>query len=411
MRPLTYSTSKMLLPIADRPLLEHVLLTLKGAGVTTATIVVGYRRQEVADHFGDGEDLGMRLSYVWQQKQRGTAHALSCVNIKESFVMVNGDVLFDALSLGAMIEKHKSTGAAATLGAYRVEDVTPYGALVTDGRKVMKLVEKPKKKESGLVNAGVYVFSPVIFEAIAKTKPSPRGELEVTSSVQKLINQNRFVQFHELKRWQHVGTPWDLLQANEQFLRIQAANMRGTAEAGAHVASNVSVGEGTRVRAGAYIDGPSRIGENCDIGPNCFVRPFTSIGDRVRVGNGVEIKNSIVMDCTHVGHLSYIGDSIVGRKCNFGAGTKVGNLRLDGKNVKMVVGGKLVDTGRRKFGAVMADEVKTGLNSVINPGLALGPNSVLGPGVVLYKDLAPNKYVMVEQQLKETHVDERRTGV
>jgi bifunctional UDP-N-acetylglucosamine pyrophosphorylase/glucosamine-1-phosphate N-acetyltransferase len=332
----------------------------------------------------------------------GTAHALSCVNLKESFVMVNGDVMFDSPSLGAMIEKHKSTGAAATLGAYRVDDVTPYGALAVEGKKVIKILEKSKKKESGLANAGVYVFSPQIFEAVARTKHSPRGELEVTASIQKLIDQGRFVQFHELKWWQHVGVPWDLLDANEHFLKMQAANVKGIIEDGAHVASNVSVGDGTRIRAGAYIEGPSRMGKNCDIGPNCFIRLFTSLGDRVRIGNGVEVKNSIIMDETHIGHLSYIGDSIVGGRCNFGAGTKVGNLRLDEKNVQVMVRGKLVDTGRRKFGAIIADDVKTGLNSVINPGISLGPNSALGPGVVLYKDLPPNKCILIEQQLKET---------
>jgi len=393
--------SKMLLPIAGRSLLEHVLLALKEAGIFSATLVVGYRREEIADYFGDGMELGLQLSYVWQQKQMGTAHALSCVNFKESFVMVNGDVVFDSPSLEAMIEKHKSTGAAATLGAHRVEDITPYGALVAEGKKVLKISEKSKKKESGLANAGVYVFSPAIFEAIARTKPSPRGELEITASIQKLIEQGRFVQFHELKWWQHVGMPWDLLDANEHFLKTQAANMRGIVEDGAHVASNVSVGDGTRIRAGAYVEGPSRIDKNCDIGPNCFIRPFTSVGDGVRVGNGVEVKNSIIMDETHIGHLSYIGDSIVGRRCNFGAGTKVGNLRLDEKNVKVTVRGKFVDTGRRKFGAIIADDVKTGLNSVINPGIALGPNSALGPGVVLYKDLPPNKCILMEQQLKE----------
>ena len=150
MRPLTHSMSKMLLPIAGRSLLEHVLLALKEAGVFSAILVVGYRREEIADYFGDGMELGMQLSYVWQQKQMGTAHALSCVNLKESFVMVNGDVMFDSPSLAAMIEKHKSTGAAATLGAYRVDDITPYGALVVDGKKVPKNIRKTEEKRKRL---------------------------------------------------------------------------------------------------------------------------------------------------------------------------------------------------------------------------------------------------------------------
>lgn len=205
-----------------------------------------------------------------------------------------------------------------------------------------------------------------------------------------------------LKWWMDLGRPWELLDANEHLLKRQAGGVRGMVEPNARVENGVLVGEGTRVRSGAYIEGPTYIGRNCDIGPNCYVRPFTSIGDGVRVGNGVEIKNSIIMDRTHIGHLSYVGDSIVGRGCNFGAGTKVGNLRLDDKNVAMVIKGKRVDTGRRKLGAVIADGVKTGLNCVINPGLKLGPNSVVGPGAVLYKDLPPNRCVLVKQRVEET---------
>jgi len=403
MRPLTHSVSKMLLPIAGRPLIEHVLAGLKEAGITEATLVVGNRKQEIIDHLNEGKALGMRLSYVEQPERKGTAHALSFVEMKESFVAVNGDVLFDAASLKEMVDAHKRTGAAATLGVFRVDDVTPYGALLTEGKRVLGVIEKPRKKESVLANAGVYVFNPVIFEAIAGTRRSRRGEVEITSSIQGLIRGGRFVQAHELRWWLHVGVPWALLDANEHFLKAQQASTRGAeVEGGARLTGNVLVGEGTKVRAGAYIEGPVRVGKNCDIGPNCFIRSFTSLGDRVRVGNGVEIKNSIIMDGTHVGHLSYIGDSIVGRSCNFGAGTKIGNLRLDEKNVVVRVKGKLTDTGRRKFGAVIADNVKTGLNSVINPGIKLGPNSALGPGVVLYKDLAPNRCVLVRQQLKES---------
>lgn len=402
MVPLTHSISKMLLPIAGRPLLEHVLTALKEAGVTAVTLIVGHRKQDIINHFGGGKALGMQLSYVEQPKQKGTAHALSFANLKEGFVAVNGDVLFDAASLREMIDVHKRTGAAATLGAYRVDDITAYGALVTDGKKVLKVVEKPKKGETNLANAGVYVFSPLIFAGIDKTRPSKRGELEITSSIQGLIDEGRFIQVHELKRWQHVGVPWDLLSANEFVLQKQDRRIKGMVEPGAVIRDNVWVGEGTRVRSGAYVEGPVRIGKNCDVGPNCFIRPFTTLGDRVRIGNGVEVKNCIVMDGTHIGHLTYVGDSVIGRNCNFGAGTKVGNLRLDEKNVKMEVKGKLVDTGRRKLGAIIADGVKTGLNSVVNPGLKLGPNSALGPGAVLYEDLAPNKCVLVKQQLEET---------
>jgi bifunctional UDP-N-acetylglucosamine pyrophosphorylase/glucosamine-1-phosphate N-acetyltransferase len=145
----------------------------------------------------------------------------------------------------------------------------------------------------------------------------------------------------------------------------------------------VIIGEGTVVRNGAYIIGPVVIGKNCDIGPNCFIRPSTSIGNNVHIGNGVEVKNCVIMDDTKIGHLTYIGDSVVGYGCNFGAGTKVANLRHDGKSIKSIIKGKRVDTGRRKLGVIMGDDVHTGINTSINVGVVIENGSGTRPGEVL----------------------------
>ncbi|HMK46308.1 MAG TPA: glucose-1-phosphate thymidylyltransferase, partial [Methanocella sp.] len=134
--------------------------------------------------------------------------------------------------------------------------------------------------------------------------------------------------------------------------------------------------------SGAYIVGPCIIGENCDIGPNCFVRASTSIGDDVHIGNAVEIKNSIIMNGTKIGHLSYVGDSVIGERCNFGAGTKVANLRLDEKTITVIIDGKKVDSGRRKLGCIMGDGVHTGIGSLINVGTSIGAGASIGPGVL-----------------------------
>ena len=140
------------------------------------------------------------------------------------------------------------------------------------------------------------------------------------------------------------------------------------------------------IRSGAYIEGPVKIGKDCTIGPNCYIRPSTSIGDRVYIGNGVEIKNSIIGDDTRIGHLSYVGDSVIGNGCNFGAGTKVANLRHDGKNIKVMLKGELVDTGRRKLGVIMGDHVHTGINTSINTGVMIDPGSTTLPGEVVMRN-------------------------
>ena len=178
-------------------------------------------------------------------------------------------------------------------------------------------------------------FSHEVFDKLKQTKASIRGEWELTDAVTFLAEEGKTVLAAELSKddWFDVGRPWDLLDANVWALKRMEHKVLGTIEQGAHLIGPVSVAESARIRSGAYIEGPVFIDEECDIGPNCFIRSGTSLGKKVRVGNACEIKNSIIMDGTHVGHLSYVGDSIFGEKCNLGAGTVTANFRFDdGRN-------------------------------------------------------------------------------
>jgi len=180
--------------------------------------------------------------------------------------------------------------------------------------------------------------------------------------------------------WLDIGRPWDMLDANMEYLKTISKDILGEVEDDVHIHGPVIVSKGARVRSGAYIEGPVIIGPDCDIGPNCYIRPYTSMGRGVRIGNAVEVKASIIMDRTHVGHLSYVGDSIIGSDCNFGAGTKVANLRHDGANIKVMIKGILIDSGRRKLGTIMGDNVHTGINSMLNVGSMIEPDTNIHPG-------------------------------
>ncbi|MBD3262210.1 MAG: glucose-1-phosphate thymidylyltransferase, partial [Candidatus Altiarchaeales archaeon] len=170
-----------------------------------------------------------------------------------------------------------------------------------------------------------------------------------------------------------------LLDANEIVMRSveHKINPKAIIEEYTTLKGEVSVGEGTRIKSGAYIEGPVYIGKNCVVGPNCYLRPHTVLMDGCKVGNAVEIKNSIIQPETCIGHLSYLGDCIIGEKCNFGAGTKVANLRFDDGEVSLEVKQNLVKSGRRKFGCLMGDNVKTGINVSIMPGRSIYPNAVV----------------------------------
>ncbi|MDP3103519.1 MAG: sugar phosphate nucleotidyltransferase [Candidatus Methanoperedens sp.] len=381
MGPLTENRPKAMLPIANRPLLEHIIVAIKAAGIKDFLVVTGYCKEKIIDHFGNGRSLGVNIEYIEQQRQNGTADAIAVArnSITERFLVTNGDVIAGIPDIKNILNAR----GEVVIAAKKVASPEEYGILYVKGNSVEKIVEKPKNPLSDLANAGIYVFEPSIFDAISGTGHSTRGEYEITDSIQRLIDSGKSSAYVSLETWQDIGFPWHMLEANEMMLKngedVQW-EIRGDVETNATLKGYVSAGKGTIVRNGAYIEGPVVIGKNCDIGPNCYIRPYTSIGDNVRIGNAVEVKNSIIMNKTHIGHLSYVGDSIIGERCNFGAGTKVANLRHDGRTVLVELGGRKFDSGRKKLGVIMGDDVHTGINSMLNVGTTIAGGAYIEPG-------------------------------
>lgn len=185
--------------------------------------------------------------------------------------------------------------------------------------------------------------------------------------------------------------PWQLLRANHDFLSsLTHSEIRGTIHPSAVVEGSLVLAETARILPGVYIEGNVVIGPGCKVGPNCYIRGATSIGAHCHIGQAVEIKNSIVLERTNVGHLSYVGDSVLGAGVNFGAGTITSNFRHDGGNHRAMAGGQLVDTGLRKLGCIVGDGVHTGIHTSIYPGRQLWPNTTTLPGAVVVKDVLPN---------------------
>jgi bifunctional UDP-N-acetylglucosamine pyrophosphorylase/glucosamine-1-phosphate N-acetyltransferase len=184
--------------------------------------------------------------------------------------------------------------------------------------------------------------------------------------------------------------PWDLLAIHEHILAaMDHDEIAGEVHPNAVIEGRLKLGKGSRILPGVFIEGNVVIGEGCKIGPNCYVRGSTSIGDNCHIGQSVEVKNSIILSGTNVGHLSYVGDSILGANVNLGAGTIVSNFRHDGGNHRSLVEGGLVDTGRRKFGTIVGDGVHTGIGTLIYPGRKIWPNMSTRPGEVVERDLRP----------------------
>ena len=185
-----------------------------------------------------------------------------------------------------------------------------------------------------------------------------------------------------------IRLPWDLLRANEAWVGgLETSALLGEVHASAVLEGIVHLGAGSRILPGVFIEGNVVVGAKCRIGPNCYIRGHTSIGDGCHIGQSVEIKNSLILSRTNVGHLSYVGDSVLGEAVNFGAGTVVSNFRHDGKNHRSMVAGELLDTGRRKFGAIVGDGVHTGIHTSIYPGRKLWPNTSTRPGEIVQRDV------------------------
>ena len=402
--PITATRPKHLIKVGGKPILQFCLEAVKKAGITEAIIVTHYMADAIRSYFGEGEKLGLHLSYVEQKEVIGTGNAASVAEpyIDGDFVLIYGDLLFGQDTVKHMIAQFKKGKTAAVIGVVPVDKPETYGIIEFDEQKnVKRIVEKPTAENapSNLANAGVYVFSNEVFNKIRQTKASIRGECELTDAITMLVEEGKTVVASQLSKddWFDIGRPWDLLDANNWALTRMEHKVLGIVEQGAYLIGPVSLAESARVRSGAYIEGPAFIDEGCDVGPNCYIRSGTSLGRKVRVGNACEIKNSLIMDDTHIGHLSYVGDSILGEKCNLGAGTIIANYRLDSGSIKMMIKDQVVNTGRRKLGVFLGDNVKTGIKCLFMPGVKVGVNSWVGPNFLVERDLPANTMAFLKQ--------------
>ncbi len=376
MRPLTYTRPKVMIPIANRPILEHLVVEAKKAGIGEFVFVVGYHDEQVRDYFADGSRWGVSIEYCRQSRQLGTADALRMVEglLSGDFLLMNGDIIVKHQDIIRVMEK-----GGNAVSVFSAEDPRGVGVLELSEGRVVRIYEKTASPPSCMVNAGIYLLTPGIFNAISRTVKSPRGEYELTDSLQLMIDSGQEVSYQEIDYWLNLSYPWDLLAANQSLLAEIETDNQGEVEENVVMKGTVSIGRNTVVRSGSYILGPVIIGEGCDIGPNCYIRPHTAIGDGCRIGGATELKASIVMAGTRIPHHNYVGDSVIGAGCNLGSGAKIANLRLDKKDI--VVDG--IDSKRRKLGAIIGDGVEVGINASINTGSIIGNNAYIAPGAVV----------------------------
>ncbi len=358
MYPLTVSRPKPLIEVANKPVLEHNLEQMLGL-VEEAIIIVGYKKDQIINRFGDNYK-GLKIKYVVQEKQLGTGHAVLTAEklINNKFLVLNGDDLFSRKDM-VNLSKYDN----CILVKYK-EDPSAFGAVVVEKGLVKDIVEKSKKVISHLVNTGMYSFSPEVFEILKKIEPSVRGEYELTDAVKVLAREGK-MHYEEVQGyWIPVGYPWHILEATEKLLEEkEEVSLKGKLGKKVVIEGSLDLGEGSIIEDGCILKGNIVIGKGCFIGEKSELSGFTAIGDGTRIGEKVKLINTIIGAGSELEDNCEVKDSVLGDKVRLSVGVKISNLgkSSSGKSnqketIRINSNGKEYDSGRERLGAFVGDK-------------------------------------------------------
>ena len=406
-RPLTKNMTKGMIPIANKPILEHIINALKNVGITDIIMIVGYKKERILSYFGDGKDFDVKLTFVEQKKQLGTAHALIQARhiLNEDFLLLPGDNYIEGKTLQGLFGEDAISNQVIV-----TESRAPskYGVVTLKKGNIIDIKVTPRTSEdphrfgiqsilthsmsqteirgsSDIIFTCICHLAPDIFDYLEDMKEVERNNM--TGLIRYMIGAGIPIKGIKTDLWLDAVYPWDLLFLNNKALnRLEPAN-EGNVEPGAYLLGNVSIGKGTVIRSNCYIQGPVIIGEGCDIGPNACIFPSTSIGDNVVVDAFTKISNSILMDDVSVAMGSLIQNSVLaaGVKCGPNCSTQTADVE---------VGPKERIGWTKRIGCVIGEDSVLGNGAVIDGGLIVGAGCDIGPLVHLRKNAADGYHVI-----------------
>ena len=316
LRPLTHTSAKQLVPVANKPVLFYGIEAMVTAGITDLGIVVGETHEEIRAALGDGARFGCQITYIMQPDPLGLAHAVKISQefLKDdSFVMYLGDNLL-AHGISSLATEFRLLQPTAQILLAHVPNPSSFGVAELVGGKVVRLEEKPKVPKSDLALVGVYMFTAPIFEAVNAIKPSARGELEITDAIQYLIDKGYTVSPHIVTGWwKDTGKIEDMLEANRVILDTLERRIEGEVKGKSQIDGKVVVEKGAVIED-SVVRGPVIIGAGARI-VRAYVGPFTSVDAGVTIRDS-EIEHSIVLGGSEVLDLqARVEDSLIGRNC------------------------------------------------------------------------------------------------
>ena len=393
MYPLGVTTPKCLVPILNRPLILWTLEALKTNGVTDVVLVISAGvfgkkiREYIEQAVAEKRIKDQQIQFAVQEQQLGTAHVVqaaeSFFQSGDEFLFLYGDDLYGPGNIAAIL---KTPGLAVT--GVKVKDPEKWGIFQTNSDGTLQhVVEKPATFVGDLANIGCMKLDTRVFDLYKQLKVSPRGEYELTDTLQLLANDGAVTVRPSTDYWIPIGYPWHILEATETFMAKLETKIEGVVEDGVTIKGHVVLPKSSTIKAGTYIEGNVLIGENCVIGPSASLRDAVTIGDNSKIGFAVEVKNSVIGRGSSIPHLAYVGDSVIGENVNIAGQCMLANLRHDNATIRTPIKEQMVDTGRMRFGAILGDNVKLGAGTTIYPGRKIWPDRTTRPGEVVEKDI------------------------
>ncbi|MCK4965177.1 MAG: NTP transferase domain-containing protein [Dehalococcoidia bacterium] len=358
LRPFTVLKPKVMIHIANKPILQYVIEALALNGVRHIIMVVGYRKEQVQDYFGSGETLGVEIDYVVQRQQLGTAHALRQARdvVGDSFLVLPGDNIIKPDTIAQLVE-----AKPGIILVKRQENISKYGVVTVKKGMVEEIVEKPQEATSKLVNTGIYALDRGILEFIEE-----EGELPMV--LKNMVTRGYQIAAQETDdTWLDAVYPWDILRLNDIALGDISQSVAGTVEKGVTLKGAVSIGRGTVVRAGCYLVGPLIIGEDSEIGPHACIFPATSIGDQVTISPFSQVRNSAIGNGARIGPGSILEDTIVDRGSVLG-----GHFSAFSGEAVIEIEGEYHEVNA---GVVVGEHCDIEDNVIARPGVILGNHS------------------------------------